>query len=54
MPVLSEGKGNRKEIIGVVHLLALPGSPGWQGELDEVVQHALRDAEALARAASMR
>ena len=38
MPVLSEGTGSRKEIIGVVHLLALPGSPGWQGELDEVVQ----------------
>ena len=49
MPVLSEGTGIRKEIIGVVHLLALPGSPGWQGNLDEVVGHALRDAEALAR-----
>ena len=49
MPVLSEGTGSRKEIIGVVHLLALPGSPGWQGDLDEVVRHAMRDAEALAR-----
>ena len=38
MPVLSEGTGSRKEIIGVVHLLALPGSPGWRGDLDEVVQ----------------
>ena len=49
MPVLSEGTGIRKEIIGVVHLLALPGSPGWQGDLDEVVGHAMRDAEALAQ-----
>ena len=49
MPVLSEGTGSRKEIIGVVHLLALPGSPGWQGDLDEVVGHAMRDAEALAQ-----
>ena len=48
MPILSVGSGSRKEIIGVVHLLALPGSPGWQGDLDNVVQHALRDTEALA------
>ncbi len=49
MPVLSKSRDGAKEIIGVVHLLPLPGSPGWKGDLDSVVEHALRDTEALAR-----
>ena len=49
MPVLSKSREGAKEIIGVVHLLPLPGSPGWKGDLDSVVEHALRDTEALAR-----
>ncbi len=35
-------------VIGMVHLRALPGSPGWQGDLDAVGEAALRDAAALA------
>lgn len=48
MAILSKSREGSKEIIGVVHLLPLPGSPGWKGDLDSVVEHALRDAEALA------
>ncbi len=33
--------------IGMVHLQALPGSPGWQGDLAEVTAGALTDASAL-------
>ena len=49
MTILSKSREGAKEIIGVVHLLPLPGSPGWKGDLDSVVEHALRDTEALAR-----
>ena len=49
MPVLSKSRDGAKEIIGVVHLPPLPDSPGWKGDLDSVVEHALRDTEALAR-----
>ena len=48
MAILSKSREGGKEIIGVVHLLPLPGSPRWKGDLDLVVEHALRDAEALA------
>jgi membrane complex biogenesis BtpA family protein len=40
--------GSSKVIIGVVHLLPLPGSPGWEGDLHKVLERARRDAEALA------
>ena len=33
-------------VIGVVHLAALPGSPGFGGDLDEVVDRAVADARA--------
>lgn len=36
--------------IGMVHLQALPGSPGWQGDLAEVTAAALADASALSEA----
>jgi len=34
-------------LIGMVHLLPLPGSPQWGGSMDAVVDAALRDARAL-------
>ena len=34
-------------LVGMVHLKALPGSPGWEGNLDVVERDALRDAAAL-------
>jgi uncharacterized protein len=36
-------------LIGMVHLLPLPGAPRWAGSLDLVVERAIRDALALAR-----
>jgi len=36
-----------KPLIGMVHLLPLPGSPRWRGSMDDVVARALADAEAL-------
>jgi membrane complex biogenesis BtpA family protein len=41
--------GHRRLLIGVVHLLPLPGSPRWQGSLEAVVEHAVADARAYAR-----
>ncbi|BAA30309.1 BtpA/SgcQ family protein [Pyrococcus horikoshii] len=35
---------NNKPLIGVVHLPPLPGSPGYKGELDEVIDRAISDA----------
>ncbi len=34
----------RKLFIGVVHLQPLPGSPRWTGDLDRVIEFAVRDA----------
>jgi membrane complex biogenesis BtpA family protein len=39
--------GVRRALIGMVHLLPLPGSPRWGGSLDAVIDHALADARAL-------
>ncbi len=36
-----------RPIIGMVHALPLPGSPGWRGSMDEVVTRAAADAQAL-------
>ena len=36
-----------KLFIGVVHLPPLPGSPGWHGDMDRVINHAVADAVAL-------
>lgn len=38
-----------KLFIGVVHLPPLPGSPGWHGNIDRVINHAVADAVALNR-----
>jgi membrane complex biogenesis BtpA family protein len=39
----------RKMLIGVVHLRPLPGSPGWQGNLEEPIKLAVNDALAYER-----
>jgi len=45
---LSELFGVEKPIIGMVHLMPLPGSPAYEGwSMDVVVESALRDAKAL-------
>lgn len=40
----------RRAILGVVHLLPLPGAPRWTGSMDDVVDRAVRDAVALREA----
>ncbi len=40
--------GTRRPLIGMVHLLPLPGSPGWRGDLESVLGLARADATALA------
>lgn len=41
---------NRPALIGMVHLLALPGTPGYQGSVQAILDAALRDAAALKQA----
>ena len=38
---------SRPTLIGVVHLPATPGAPGFEGSFDHVLEHATRDARAL-------
>lgn len=40
---------HRKILIGVVHLRPLPGSPGWRGDLEALIEAALKDARAYER-----
>lgn len=40
--------GVPKPLIGMVHLLPLPGTPGWGGSVGHVIERALEDARALA------
>ena len=40
--------GGGKALIGVVHLLPLPGSPRWQGEIRQVLDRAKEEADILA------
>ncbi len=35
--------GGTSPVLGMIHLQALPGSPGFAGSLDAVIEHALRD-----------
>jgi membrane complex biogenesis BtpA family protein len=39
--------GASKYVIGMVHLLPLPGCPRWAGEMEEVLERAVADALAL-------
>jgi hypothetical protein len=41
--------GKEKVVLGMVHLLPLPGSPRWSGDLSSVLEAARRDALALER-----
>ena len=46
---LSDVCGASKPIIGMVHCWPLPGAPGYTGYgIDTIIEHALRDAHALA------
>ncbi|HSG07474.1 MAG TPA: BtpA/SgcQ family protein [Longimicrobiales bacterium] len=45
---LSHLWGNRKALIGMVHLLPLPGAPRWGGSMAKVLDRAMADADALA------
>ena len=47
--MLTDLFGSARVLIGVVHLLPLPGSPRWKGDMDVVLSQARSDAEALAR-----
>jgi uncharacterized protein len=40
---------NRKVLIGVVHLLPLPGSPRWQGNFEQLIEFAVNDADSYER-----
>ncbi len=42
-------EAGRCALVGMVHLLPLPGSPGWGGEMAAVIAAARRDAERLLR-----
>src|SRR3972149_6428870 len=44
---LADVLGVPRALIGMVHLLPLPGSPRWGGSMAEVVERALADARAL-------
>jgi membrane complex biogenesis BtpA family protein len=39
-----------RPVIGMIHLLALPGAPKWQGSLDQVLERACADAKTYAAA----
>src|SRR5437764_8017935 len=47
-PVMQALFPRRPAIVGMVHLLPLPGSPRWAGSLEEVLRRAVEDARALA------
>jgi len=40
---------HRKTLFGVLHLLPLPGSPRWRGNLESVIERAVKDARAYER-----
>ena len=46
--MLEELFGTNKPVIGVVHLLPLPGSPRWDGQMEPIFQRAEQEAMALA------
>lgn len=41
--------GHSPLIVGMLHLQPLPGSPGWEGSIDSVIERACADAEALSK-----
>ena len=47
MRALFETAPSSPPLVGVVHLLPLPGSPRYAGSVDAILEHAARDARAL-------
>ncbi len=47
MEILKDTFGRAKCLIGVVHVLPLPGSPRWAGDAEAVIGNALADAAAI-------
>lgn len=47
---LDEILGRGPYLIGMIHLLPLPGAPAWNGKMDAVLERAVADARALERA----
>ncbi len=39
--------GTSRPILGMIHLPALPGAPGYGGSMNKVIEHAMNDAETL-------
>ena len=39
--------GDKKPVIGMVHLLPLPGSPGYRGSMEEIYEAAHQDLQNL-------
>jgi len=50
MKIIERVFGSPTALIGVIHLLPLPGSPGWGGDIAAVVGRAVADAAALENA----
>ncbi len=44
---VAERFGTARPLVGMVHLRPLPGAPGWQGSIAEVLERAEADTEAL-------
>jgi len=42
-------EAGHQTLIGVVHLLPLPGSPRWQGNLEQLIEFAVNDADSYER-----
>lgn len=39
--------GDGRPVVGMIHLMPLPGSPGFQGSMEQVLEKALEEAETL-------
>ncbi|MCP3975469.1 MAG: BtpA/SgcQ family protein [bacterium] len=50
MGTIPTARGALPRLIGMIHLLPLPGSPGFGGELDTVLEQAVTDATTLSAA----
>ena len=37
--------GNRKPLIACIHLLPLPGAPGYGGNMTRIIDHAISETE---------
>jgi membrane complex biogenesis BtpA family protein len=46
--LIEKATGDSRPLIGVVHLLPLPGSPGFDGSMERILERAAEDARAYA------